>query len=178
MKSNIALIGFMGTGKSASGKVLAEKLGMEYIDLDSLVEEKTGKSIAEIFQSHGEQHFRKLESEAVSEVSSKGHAVISCGGGVVLYPSNIKDLKKTAVIVYLHAEPDVVLDRVKENADVRPLLKFTNPSRTIAELMKARRPLYEQAADMVIDTSHLDIDEVASKIIEGLTENESINLQK
>ena len=178
MKSNIALIGFMGTGKSASGKALAKKLEMEYIDLDSLVEEKTGKSITDIFKCHGEPFFRKLESEAVSEASKKRNAVISCGGGVVLYPSNIEDLKRTAVIVYLQAEPDIVLDRVKENAGIRPLLRFTNPSRTIAELMKARRPLYEQAADMLIDTSRLNIDEVVSKIIAGLTENESINLKK
>ncbi len=178
MKSNIALIGFMGAGKSTAGKILARKLKMDYIELDALVEEKAGKSIADVFKCDGEPVFRSIESEAATEASLKERAVISCGGGIVLNPSNIDCLKKNAVIIYLEAEPEVILQRVKRSTEIRPLLQSTNPARSIAELLEARRPLYEQAADITIDTSGLGLNEVVNKIIAKLPIYESINLKK
>jgi shikimate kinase len=178
MKSNIALIGFMGAGKSAAGKILAGKLNLEYVELDSLVEEKAGKSIADIFKCDGEPVFRSFESDAAAEASRKDRAVISCGGGIVLNPANIKGLKRNAVIIYLKADPDVILHRVKGSIEIRPLLQSTNAARSISELLNTRRPLYEQAADMVIDTSGLSVSEVVSKIVAELPAYESINLKK
>lgn len=179
MKSNIALIGFMGAGKSAAGKALAAKLKMQFIELDSMVETKAGKPITDIFRFDGEPAFRKLESEVAVEASEKKQAVISCGGGIVLAPANIETLKRNAVIVYLQAGPDAILDRVKDSANIRPLLARTDPSRTITELLKARRPLYEKAADIVIDTSGLSIKDVVDRIIAGLAKtNESVNIEK
>jgi shikimate kinase len=178
MKSNIALIGFMGSGKSTAGKVLAGKLKMDFIELDSMVEEKVGKSIAAIFKSDGEPAFRKLESQAANEAAKSEMTVISCGGGVILDPANVKHLKKNALIIYLKAGPDVILERVKGSAAVRPLLESDDPSRAVSDLLTARSRLYEQAADLVIDTSHLNVDEVVSKIIRELPEYEGVNLQK
>lgn len=179
MKSNIALIGFMGAGKSAVGRALAHKLKMKHVELDEMVERKAGKPITDIFKSEGEQAFRRMESEAVAEASQKEKTVISCGGGTVLDPLNIEALKTNAVVVYLQAGADDVLQRVKDSVHIRPLLARTDPSRTVAELLKTRRPLYEKAADLVVDTSGLSVDEVVDRLVAGLAETyESINSQK
>ncbi len=111
MKSSIALIGFMGTGKTAAGKALAERLGKEFIELDALIELKAGKTIPEIFQQDGEVIFRELEIGVTKEVSQRKNAVIACGGGVVLNKINIDRLRKECLIVYLTASPRVILKR-------------------------------------------------------------------
>ena len=92
MKSSIALIGFMGTGKTAVGQALAERLGKEFIETDTLIEVKAGRSIPEIFRRHGETAFRELEIEAIKEIAGRDNAVIACGGGVVLNKINIDRL--------------------------------------------------------------------------------------
>jgi shikimate kinase len=178
MKNNIALIGFMGAGKSTAGKVLAGKLKMDFIELDSLVEQKAGKSISDIFRNDGEPAFRRLESQAAHEAAQSEMTVISCGGGVILDPANIVCLKKNALIIYLKAGPDVILKRVTGSAAVRPLLASDDPALAVSDLLAARCQLYEQSADMVIDTSSLNVDEVVSKIISELPAYESVNIQK
>ena len=111
MKSNIALIGFMGAGKTAVGRTLAEKLGKRFVELDSLIEQKAGKSVAEIFQQDGEISFRELEIEVTKEVSRERNLVIACGGGIVLNKINIDRLREESIIVYLVASPEVILRR-------------------------------------------------------------------
>ena len=103
MKSSIALIGFMGTGKTAVGRALAKKLNREFVELDSLIEQRAGKSIPDIFQQDGEIAFRELEIEVTKEVSRAKNLVIGCGGGIVLNKINIDRLRKEARIVYLTA---------------------------------------------------------------------------
>jgi shikimate kinase len=178
MKSNIALIGFMGAGKSAIGRALAAKLGMEFVDLDSLIEEKAAMSIAEIFARDGEPAFRRMEAELTGQVAAKEKAVIACGGGIVLQQNNVDIIKKSSVIVYLAAEPAVLLRRVLNSKEKRPLLEVVDPASAIDDLLKYRRPLYEKAADIIIDTSQLDISGVAGRISEDLLKNESFNLKK
>ena len=165
MKSNIALIGFMGTGKTAVGKALAEKLGRAFIELDSLIEQKAGKTIPEIFQQDGEIRFRELEIEVAKQVSGKKNAVIACGGGVVLNKINIDRLRQECVIVHLTASPEAILRRTSGDENERPLLKTTNKALNIRELLRFRKPFYERAADIAIDTSKLDIDSVVERII-------------
>ncbi|MFC2071894.1 shikimate kinase [Chloroflexota bacterium] len=165
---NIALIGFMGAGKTAVGQLLAEKLGMEFIELDSLIEQKAGKSIPEIFQQDGEIAFRELEIGITKEVAGRKNAVIACGGGLVLNKINIDRLRKEGIIVYLTASPRVILRRVSSEEGQRPLLEVDNPTLTIRELLRFRKPFYERAADITIDTSKLDIGAVAEQIIEKL----------
>ena len=172
MKTSIALIGFMGTGKTAVGKALAKKLGREFIEMDSLIEQEAGKTIPEIFQQDGEITFRELEIEVTRQVSLKKNVVIACGGGVVLNKINIDRLKQECLIVYLTASPGVILKRTLADKTERPLLKNPDRVRRIKELLKFRRPFYERAADLKVATSRLDIDSVAEQIIEKVKENE------
>jgi len=170
VKTSIALIGFMGTGKTAAGKALAEKLGKEFFELDPLIEKKAGKTIPAIFKEDGEIAFREFEIEAIKEVSKERNAVIACGGGVVLNKINIDRLKREAVIVYLTASPRVILRRTSRDAEERPLLTVANPALTIKELLRFRRPFYERAADTTVNTSRLDIDSVVTQIIAKIKE--------
>jgi len=172
MKSNIALIGFMGTGKTVVGKVLAQKLGKRFVEMDSLIEQKVGKSIPDIFQQDGEIAFRELEIKVTKEVSRDENLIIACGGGIVLNKINIDRLRQNSVIVCLTASPEAILKRVSGN-EYRPLLHTPDKSIKIQELLAFREPFYDRAADIKIDTSELDIDAVAEYIIGKLKENES-----
>jgi len=174
MKTNIALIGFMGTGKTVVGKRLAEKLDKEFVELDALIERKVGKTIPEIFQQDGEIAFRELEIEAAKEASKKKNVVIACGGGVVLNKINIDRLRKESLIVYLKASPGVILRRTLSDTNERPLLKSDNKALAVKELLKFRQPFYQRAADMTIDTSKLDIDSVVERIIARVKADESL----
>ncbi|MFC1897093.1 shikimate kinase [Chloroflexota bacterium] len=176
MKTNIALIGYMGTGKTAVGWLLAQKLDREFFELDSLIEQKAGKSIPDIFRQDGEIVFRELEIEVTKEVSTDKNLVIACGGGVVLNKINIDRLRQQSKMVYLTASPGVILKRVASEEGQRPLLEVDNPVLTIREMIRFRKPFYERAADITIDTSKLDIDSVAEQIMSELKNDESFNL--
>jgi len=166
---NIVLIGFMGSGKSTVGKLLADKLNFQLVDTDELIEKKTGKQIKKIFEDEGEEAFRLLESEVVSEVADAENQVIACGGGVILNPKNVQALKKNGLLVYLKAFASILFERSRETND-RPLLNVINPKEKVHELLKARESLYEKIADIVIDTSSINVNEVVEKIREKLNE--------
>ena len=173
MKTSIALIGFMGTGKTAVGKLLAEKLGKGFIEMDALIEKKAGKSIPVIFRDEGEIAFRELEINVTREVAGRKNAVIACGGGIVLNKINIDRLGQECVIVCLAASPAVILKRTATDKDVRPLLAVNDRTRQVKELMAFRRPYYKRAADITVNTSRLKPAAVAGRIIEKLKEYES-----
>jgi shikimate kinase len=172
VKSSIALIGFMGTGKTVVGRILAEKLVKTFIELDALIEKKAGRSIPEIFQQDGEIAFRELEIEAAREVAAEKNAVIACGGGLVLNKINVDRLRQECVIICLTASPSVILKRTSGDTDERPLLAVADRARQIGELLKFRRPFYERAADIIVNTSRMNADAVAGRIIEKVRENE------
>ena len=171
MKTSIALIGFMGTGKTAAGRVLASRLGKEFIELDALIEKRAGRTIPEIFQQDGETAFRELEIEVTKTVAGKKNAVIACGGGIVLNKINIDRLREECVIIYLTASPGVILKRTTADGDGRPLLSAADRTRQIRELLSYRRPYYKRAADIEINTSKAGIAWVAELIIEKLKEH-------
>jgi len=175
VKTNIALIGFMGAGKTAVGQLLAKKLDRKFIEMDLVIEQQAGKSIPEIFQQDGEIAFRELEIEVTREIAERENAVIACGGGLVLNKINLDRLRESSRIVYLTASPRVILKRVSSEEGQRPLLEVDNPTLTIRELLRFRKPFYERAADITIDTSKLDINSVAEQIIEKLKEDESFH---
>jgi len=160
------------------GRALAGKLAMQFIDLDPLIQEKAGRSIAEIFEQDGEAAFRSMEAEITGQVAAKERTVISCGGGIVLEQNNIDIIRESSVIVYLSAEPAILLRRVLNGQERRPLLEVIDPASAIDDLLKYRKPLYEKAADVIIDTSQLDIAGVVDRISEELLKNESLNLEK
>ncbi len=118
---NIVLTGFMGTGKSIVAKKLAQKLGMGYVDTDKIIEDREGREIRKIFEEKGEDYFREIETKIIKQVSSLNNYVIATGGGVVLKEENIKALRKKGVIIYLSANPEIILKRTDKNEE-RPLL--------------------------------------------------------
>jgi shikimate dehydrogenase len=167
--TSVALVGFMGAGKTAIGRVLAKKMSKELVDMDSLIAEKAGKSIARIFDQDGEVAFRQLEMEVTRAVAGRKNQVIACGGGVVLNKINIDRLKAEAVVVYLAASPEAIQERIAAgNAEVRPLLVDGVKSLAIRELLAFRQPFYRRAADIIIDTSRISIEAVAEQIIARL----------
>ncbi len=153
----------MGTGKSAVGKVVAERLRRELIEMDAVIERREGVSIGEIFRTKGEPHFRQLERALVRELCGKSGLVISTGGGVVIDAANIEDFRKTGISFSLTAEPSTVYARTKDSTH-RPLLKTEDPVKRIVELLEARRPFYEKA-DHLIRTDDKPVAAVAEEII-------------
>jgi shikimate kinase len=168
MKSNIVLTGFMGTGKTAVGQALAKRLNRQLIEVDSKIEQMAGKSISDIFKDSGEIYFRELEIGAIKQAAAGKKQVIACGGGVVLNTINIDRLRETGVIINLAASQQIILKRTSGNAGSRPLLNIQQPAERIRELLKFRKPFYDRAADLIINTSKLNIDAVADKIIDRL----------
>ncbi len=174
-KTSVALIGFMGTGKTAVGQVLAKRLKKKFVEMDSLIEQKAGKPISDIFREQGEIAFRELEIAATKELAGQKNLVIACGGGVVLNKINIDRLKTEAIIVHLTASPGVILKRVRQNPGERPLLAVPDPATEVRKLMKFRQPFYDRAADITINTSSLNIEAVAEDIVRKLKEHEDVH---
>lgn len=147
---NIVLVGFMGSGKTTVGKLVSEQTGMPLVDMDTIIEERAGKTINEIFAVDGEPHFRRLERELVQELAAGQNQIISTGGGIVLNPDNIADFEKTGLVVCLLADAETVLDRVKHDT-TRPLLAGDKEAKVL-EILASRKHLYESIAHK-IDTS-------------------------
>ncbi len=175
MKTNIALIGFMGAGKSAAGKILAEKLNKTLVDTDSIIESQSRKSIAQIFSEDGESTFRKIESEVIKKVAAGKNQVIACGGGAVLNTDNVNNLKRDSIIIWLTASPEVIERRTTLDGEGRPLLKGKKTVDEIKCLLQSREPYYESAADIKIDTSELNLNSLIEQIICRLKENADFN---
>ena len=150
MKKNIVLCGFMGSGKSTIGKQLSERLGMRFIDTDIYIEQKEGMTISEIFAEKGEEYFRNLELEVCKELANLRATVISTGGGTLLKDANVKAIKKSGVIFLLNVSSSTVLTRLK-NDNTRPLLQRDDKEKTVKMMLSQRIPLYNRAADYVID---------------------------
>ncbi|MHA1146318.1 MAG: shikimate kinase [Candidatus Helarchaeota archaeon] len=165
MKTNIALIGFMGTGKTHIGKLLAEKLKKKFIETDKIIEELAGKTIPAIFAEDGEIRFREYEIEACKSVAKQKNVVIACGGGVVLNKINIDYLKQDGVVFCLEATPHTILERtMKDGKESRPLLNNPDPEKSIRDLLEFRAPFYSAAADYKVDTNRSS-EEIISEII-------------
>lgn len=153
MKANLILIGFMGTGKTSLGKLLANRLGRGFVDLDQKIEREAGMSIPKIFELHGEKYFRELEKKAVREVSGRKNLVIATGGGTVKDAENVRLLKNSGVIICLTTDPEEIFRRTERRGE-RPVLDGGGEERlaTIKKLLAEREIFYSQA-DYTIDTT-------------------------
>jgi len=160
---NIALTGFMGTGKSEVGKALAKKLGYSFVDMDDEIEKKSGLRITDIFSVHGEEAFRDMETEVIRSFSNGDRLVISTGGGAVLRQENMDYLRKKGVIVCLSAAPEIIMDRLRGSSD-RPLLNVEDPLARIKELLSRRQPYYDKA-DIMIETDGKSPLQIADEIM-------------
>ncbi len=160
---NIALIGFMGTGKSSVGQLVAAQLHFGFVDTDELIQSRAGKSIPEIFSQSGEKMFRGLEAQLVSDLAQMQRTVISTGGGLAANAANLASLKKHALVVCLWASPEAIWERVRDQAH-RPLLQAPDPLGKIRELLQAREPFYRQA-DALVNTEQRSAKEVAQNVL-------------
>jgi len=160
----IVLIGFMGAGKSSVGRTLARMTGLPRFDTDEMVAARFSLTVAEIFETKGEDTFREAETEALRELAGKRGAIITTGGGILLRAGNADLMRGLGTVVHLEADEETLFRRINRRT-TRPLLRTENPRATLTELLRVRLPLYRTAADIEVDTSLLTHDEVAKRIL-------------
>ena len=160
---NLALIGFMGAGKSCVGRLAAESMRFTFLDTDSVIEARAGKPISAIFQQDGEPVFRDWERRIVRELARRERTVIATGGGLPANEANLASLKTHALVVCLWASPETIWERVRGHAH-RPLLNEADPLAKIRELLAVRAPYYRQA-DVLVNTEMRSVREVAQQVM-------------
>ena len=158
---NLTLIGFMGSGKSSTGQILAGQLNFHFLDTDAMIEERAGKPITDIFADDGEAAFRAWESQVVGELETSTESVISTGGGLAANDSNLASLKTHSLVVCLWAGAEAIWQRVRRQSH-RPLLAGPAPRENIAKLLKEREPFYRKA-DVLINTEMRSLRDVAQQ---------------
>jgi shikimate kinase/3-dehydroquinate synthase len=166
---NVVLIGFMGTGKSEVGKLLAQRLGWSFVDTDRRVEARERQTIAQIFARRGEHYFRESEARVIAEIAGRRETVVATGGGAVLRPENISHLRRHGWIVSLTASADVLQQRL-DNGKTRPMLRGDVRGH-VARLLDQRRPLYRDA-DLLIDVSQAPPPRIVEAIVSFLSKRE------
>ncbi|MBN1905459.1 MAG: shikimate kinase [Deltaproteobacteria bacterium] len=174
---NIVLIGYRCSGKTSVGKLIAHKLGRGFVDTDDLIMEKAGCSINEMVKEKGWPYFRDMEKAVIKEVSEQDNLVIATGGGAVIKDINMENLKANGFIIWLDANIDSVKRRLKgdnRSTENRPSLTGNNPVDETAEVMEKRGPLYSKACNMKVDTSKMNINDVADMVIERVETGDRI----
>ena len=172
MTGNIYLVGLMGAGKTTVGRRLATILGRDFVDLDQALEERTGVSIAHIFEVEGEKGFRNRETAMLREASQIGDNVISTGGGVVMREENRNVMAQSGQVIYLRASFELLWHRLKD-CQKRPLLQTENPAQKIKDLLAERDSVYAEAANIIVDVNSESSKKMARKIETLLRKNEN-----
>jgi len=171
MTNKIYLTGFMGSGKSTVGPILANTLGWDFLDLDVIIEQKEGKKISKIFEDNGEEYFRNLEKEIIHGLSGRKNVIVALGGGTIANQENIDFLKKIGKIIYLKISAEFVYERLRYKRD-RPVLtrdgtvNLSKPEfiEKIAQLISDRKPYYEQA-DIILSVDNMPIGLIIDKLV-------------
>jgi shikimate kinase len=163
---SVVLVGMMGAGKSTIGRRLAARLRLPFVDADNEIEAAAGMPIPEIFELHGEPHFRDGEARVISRLLDGGSGVIATGGGAVMRDETRERIRRQAVSIWLKADAEVIMRRVKRRAD-RPLLKTADPAATIGRLIGEREPFYQQA-DLTIASRDVPHDKIVDECVDAL----------
>jgi shikimate kinase len=163
---NIVLIGYRGTGKSAVGALVAERLGLPYVAMDPLIVAKAGKTIPEIVEQQGWPAFRDLESEVARELAQRDNQVIDTGGGVIERPENIDALQANGCIIWLKASVPTIIARIQNDTQRPSLTGGKSFTEEVTEVLERRTPKYRAAAQHEIDTDRLTPEQVTDKIVE------------
>ena len=173
--SNVVLVGFMGSGKTSTGKELSKLLNFHFWDMDSWIEENTGNKIPEIFEKYGELFFRRKEEEAIERLIGKNKYVVSTGGGTWVNKKNRENLLKLGWCIWLKVSPEDIWQRVSNHLDQRPLLlKSENPVEHLSILLKERIPFYS-LAQASFDTSKKNPKEIALEIVTTFKKQQPFN---
>ena len=163
---NIVLVGFMATGKTTLGRLIARKSGFTFVDMDKKIEETAGMGIPKIFEREGEEGFRARERAALQELAGSDRHVIATGGGVVTREENHTLLRELGFVVWLHTKKKIIFERVTRNPH-RPLLRTEDPFATITAMVEERKPLYKSVADLKVKTCDLSQSEAVGGIIDS-----------
>ncbi len=165
---SLYLVGMMGSGKTSTGRPLAERLGYGFVDADGVIEQVAGCTISEIFERDGEEEFRSLETQVMRSISERHSLVVATGGGVVTRTENW-GMMHQGIVIWLDVERRQLLQRLQSDSTQRPLLMTGDPAKTLDEILKQRRPLYDEAdLTVVIESESADV--VADGIIQLLPE--------
>ena len=167
MDKNIVLIGFMGSGKTTYGKVIAKAFDMEFVDTDEFIEKVEGNDVRSIFRQKGEEHFRAIEKTVAESLSKRKGLVVATGGGIIKKEENVKALKSTGIIVYLEASPEKIMENLEGDLS-RPLLEDGDKFEKITKLLKERCPLYEKYKDVKFTVGTDNIENNTKKLIKLL----------
>jgi len=162
-RNNIVLIGFMGTGKTTAGRLLAQRTGRTFVDLDEEIERSLAMPVSEIFAQYGEGFFREQEQHMIRQLNCRNNMVVATGGGAVLCEENVRNLRQCGLVIALQCQPDIIAKRIEGDPVVRPLVKQENGLQVITGLLQERSSRYE-AANFTIDTSWSTANEVVIKL--------------
>ncbi|MEK0448704.1 MAG: hypothetical protein RL088_972 [Verrucomicrobiota bacterium] len=164
-RENIILIGFMGSGKSTVGRMLARRIRFQFLDTDRLIEERARIPIKAIFERDGEASFRERETATLESLAGIRRHVLATGGGIVTQSRNVPILQRLGWVVQLKADPDELYARVAKSTD-RPLLKTENPRERVHTLLAERQPLYDAAAQFTVNSTGLARERVVDMIVQ------------
>lgn len=173
-RENLFIVGMMGAGKSAVGRLLAVRLGREFIDADQEIQQRTGVTIATIFELEGEAGFRRREEQVIDELSQReGGIVLATGGGALTSPATRSRLKERGFTIYLQAKAHDLWQRTRHDRN-RPLLACENPKQRLEELLQARDPLYREVADLIIETGRPSMTHLVDALADRLQDHRRI----
>jgi shikimate kinase len=176
---NLVLIGYRATGKTSVGARLAEELHRPFVDLDQVLVREAGRSVAEIVAQGGWAEFRRREKELVARNRDTRGQVLATGGGVILDPENVAALRENGILIWLTADPAAIQARLAEDQPRdanRPSLTGGDTIREVTEVLEERAPLYQAAAEMIVDTTHRSVAQVVELVLAGLKSEEGGDL--
>ncbi len=166
---NVFLVGMMGAGKTTAGRMLARRLKRTFLDSDQEIERRCGVKVPVIFEIEGEAGFRQREAAVIAELTAREDVVLATGGGAVLAEANRRHLAARGTVIYLHAPPPALYERVRQDRN-RPLLATGDPLARLHELYAVRDPLYREIADVVVDTGRQSAQTLARRLLAQLKE--------